>query len=550
VARVLVVEDDPDQLRVRRQLLEAGGHEVAGARTTADAARLLDVFLPQVLVTDLRLPSLEDGLELIRTTASRPAAPGIVVLSGWPEQLDGLPEAAQVDRVLAKPFRSAELLAAIRSLLLLLVCLLAVAAPSAAQSFRFEVSRPAEVVAEMEMSSPNSDWGSPGREAALAVLTLDSRAVQHVMLWAGAEPHTYSAFLGALEPGPHVLHIARHPSYSAAESGLRVHRMRFREVPPDDPAWLPLAHAPILYARADTVGRFTDIPLLAYCERLEQDGRPLLQYTIVFSNEDGGTSTRALMARWGRTTDIEYIYRAWLTPSGELERATIQGNGHREVEFQGRREGSHPLLIPATRNNMVAAEGASPIRYQLPPVLLDLSSASREEVMDRHSALYRVMAGELRREGKLRPAGPDDGLKISDPRNYLYIEMKLAGTGFASAAYVRLRGESIWRASHLGRPDYAIHRPGWVRTAIELPEGATPAQVEEIGFGCFVPLMKAPPQAGACRIEAVSKAFLLGSDYVPQPPLWQSSSPVEVPTGTMRVFRAGAPVRNPPSAPW
>jgi len=109
---------------------------------------------------------------------------------------------------------------------------------------------------------------------------------------------------------------------------------------PGDPGWAALAHAPILYARANTIGRFDDIPMISYCERLEEDGRPLLQYTVSFSNEDGGTSTRALMARWGRTTDVEYIYRTWLDAAGEVTRATIQAEDHKEVAFRGQREGS------------------------------------------------------------------------------------------------------------------------------------------------------------------------------------------------------------------
>ena len=89
----------------------------------------------------------------------------------------------------------------------------------------------------------------------------------------------------------------------------------------------------MFYARANTIGKFTDIPLVLYCERLSENGDPFLQYTLIFSNEDGGTSTRALMARWGRTTDVEYVYRAFLNADGSLRRATIQVEGHKEKEF-------------------------------------------------------------------------------------------------------------------------------------------------------------------------------------------------------------------------
>ena len=77
-------------------------------------------------------------------------------------------------------------------------------------------------------------------------------------------------------------------------------------------------------------GKFTDIPLVLYCERLSDNGVPFLQYTVIFSNEDGGTSTRGLMARWGRTTDIEFVYRVFLDASGNRKRAMIQGRGDRK----------------------------------------------------------------------------------------------------------------------------------------------------------------------------------------------------------------------------
>jgi CheY-like chemotaxis protein len=112
--RVLVVDDDADQLRVRARLLELAGHRVAAASTASEALRLLEEFQADVMVTDLRLPTLDDGVALIRAAGERPAAPRIVVLSGWPQQLDERPERRRVARVLLKPARYADLLEAIR----------------------------------------------------------------------------------------------------------------------------------------------------------------------------------------------------------------------------------------------------------------------------------------------------------------------------------------------------------------------------------------------------------------------------------------------------
>jgi hypothetical protein len=349
------------------------------------------------------------------------------------------------------------------------------------------------------------------------------------MLFAGEMPYTYRVFLGELRAGEHTLQVERHEGYSARSAQVHVLGASFLEIAPGHPDYAAFAHAPVLFARQNTIGIFTDIPLLTYCERLQENGQPFLQYTVVFSNEDGGTSTRALMARWGRTTDIEYVYRAYLDPQGKVIRAIIQSRDHKDIEFNGPRMGRHPLLMPVTDNNMVAPEGPSAVRYQLAPILVDLSGSSREKVMEDHPVTWRVMTQELAREGKLRPFGAVDGQKISDPRNYLYIEANVTNNDSRIVAVVRLQGESRWRFADLGRFDYGIERSGWIQTAVELPPGTTPDRLAEIGFACRVETNK--QVSGVCGIELVSKAFFLNEDYRPGAPVWKISAPQKIPSG-------------------
>ena len=68
---------------------------------------------PDTVVLDLRLPEAKDGLALIREF--RAAAPDvrIIVLAGWPLDLEGTPEAQMVNLVLAKPIRTATLVDAL-----------------------------------------------------------------------------------------------------------------------------------------------------------------------------------------------------------------------------------------------------------------------------------------------------------------------------------------------------------------------------------------------------------------------------------------------------
>jgi hypothetical protein len=241
------------------------------------------------------------------------------------------------------------------------------------------------------------------------------------------------------------------------------------------------------------------------------------------------------MARWGRTTDIEYVARVYLEPGGGVERIIIQGPGHKDIVFRSRFDGTHPVLMPVTDNNMVGEAADSPLRFQLAPVLVDLSSASRERIMDENPSTYAVMAAELRREGKFRDFGVVDGEKISDVRNYAHFEYKALHSNSALTVHVTL-ADGRGFASDLGRNDYAISRSGWVRTTVELPPGTKPGDIAGVGFACIAP----PPQekggriahSGTCVLERVSKAFFLTSGYRPGPSWLSLAQPVRLPTGT------------------
>jgi len=114
MTRILLVDDDSGGLEIRKMLLERDGHRVSTASDAATARDRFRELAPDCVILDLRLPSPEDGLALLREF--RGALPGvrIVVLAGWGADLDGRPEHALVDEVLAKPVRSERLITAVR----------------------------------------------------------------------------------------------------------------------------------------------------------------------------------------------------------------------------------------------------------------------------------------------------------------------------------------------------------------------------------------------------------------------------------------------------
>ena len=118
MCRVLLADDDVQQLGIRKLLLEAAGHEVAIAEDAPEARRLLEELRPDVLVMDLHLPKLRDGLSLIHCAGQQDQPAKMIVLSGWTEEFCDLPEEKLVSCVLGKPIRNDNLLEAIKQAML------------------------------------------------------------------------------------------------------------------------------------------------------------------------------------------------------------------------------------------------------------------------------------------------------------------------------------------------------------------------------------------------------------------------------------------------
>ena len=109
---VVVIDDDPDVLRVVRIKLERAGFRVG---TASDAATGLDMVRrrrPDVAIIDLMLPD-RDGLDLVRDLAGLPGgeAPVVLILSarsGMNEIKRGIEAGA--DDYVTKPFSPRELI--------------------------------------------------------------------------------------------------------------------------------------------------------------------------------------------------------------------------------------------------------------------------------------------------------------------------------------------------------------------------------------------------------------------------------------------------------
>jgi len=62
MARVLVVDDDPDVVEACRLYLEKQGHQVAGAFNRAQAMQEIRSFKPELVILDIMMEQPDDGL--------------------------------------------------------------------------------------------------------------------------------------------------------------------------------------------------------------------------------------------------------------------------------------------------------------------------------------------------------------------------------------------------------------------------------------------------------------------------------------------------------
>jgi len=110
MARVLLVDNDPDGVEIRRLLLEREGHQAFSALNVEDARRKFRQTAPETVVLDLRIPHAADGFELIREFRAASPELRIIVLSGYPRDIQDRPEARMVNEIVPKPARPARLL--------------------------------------------------------------------------------------------------------------------------------------------------------------------------------------------------------------------------------------------------------------------------------------------------------------------------------------------------------------------------------------------------------------------------------------------------------
>lgn len=117
--RLLVVDDEPNLLRAVAASLRAGGYEVVTARNGREALLRVAESVPDLIVSDIRMPGM-DGYKLARQlrASARTALVPVVFLTAKDDVADRVEGfRSGVDAYVTKPFEPDELLAVIASIL-------------------------------------------------------------------------------------------------------------------------------------------------------------------------------------------------------------------------------------------------------------------------------------------------------------------------------------------------------------------------------------------------------------------------------------------------
>ena len=110
---ILLIDDDAAALDLRALIFEHHGFQTSKASTVEQARAVFHEHQPSAVVMDLRIPSTEDGLALIREFRGTSTSVRLIVLSGWPADLDRCPEARMIDALFAKPAHPSLLIQAV-----------------------------------------------------------------------------------------------------------------------------------------------------------------------------------------------------------------------------------------------------------------------------------------------------------------------------------------------------------------------------------------------------------------------------------------------------
>ena len=298
-------------------------------------------------------------------------------------------------------------------------------------SARVHTDGTAPVALAFEAAAPNTTWIDASRASAPVAVYVDG-SYSATTLVVGEHPGAYSVNIGVLSAGEHTVELRF--AKDRAPRGVQPPLVAYPHgVSVTGDAALAERHAPIIELRDAAASSgpmrsaWDDAPLAVFpVVHQTMGGGRIIEYHVVFSNENGGTKTADLMSQYGNTLDVEPIFRVQLDAAGRVMAEQYQAPLHHWTKFDGERSAGRPIVRVSTTNNLVSARistsGAE--RWSNTLTLRTGSLNGTEPAMTdadviRVSPWIRTIAErELVREGKIDTRHPNRE-QIFSPDRYL-----------------------------------------------------------------------------------------------------------------------------------
>ncbi|MCW2972047.1 MAG: hypothetical protein JWN72_320 [Thermoleophilia bacterium] len=343
---------------------------------------------------------------------------------------------------------------------------------------------------EFDADAPGCDWAVQERAAAIVAVYVDGRyhssvIVQHERTGA------YGVTLGPLAPGLHDVELRAatdlvDPAVALPTVGaLRAKQLTGEQAQID-------AHAPVVELYNTNPGSLRSasangVPVLMLpAVTRHADGSKTIEYRVLFTHEEGGTTDPDLLAHHGRAVDSEYCYRVTLDRDGTVTDERYQSAVHKWKRFTGTRENGRPVLRVCTPNHMFSERAhvnAGDLRERWSLATTPAISAEQSEytTMLANPWTWQLMAKELRRGGNIASDDAHRGVReIADPTRYVYLEQLPQAVRDAAVAAGHI-GLTLTDGRHVEVAAPAGMGKGYfARTAIELPKGVRSGDVRSI----------------------------------------------------------------------
>jgi len=121
MAKILLIDDDPQVRAVLKGFLQIGRHQVLEAGNGVQAKKLLTDVQADLVITDIVMPE-SDGFEVIMSCARKDQPLKIIAITGGSPNLAqqtllAIAQKMPVNKVLSKPVTCEELLTAVQDVL-------------------------------------------------------------------------------------------------------------------------------------------------------------------------------------------------------------------------------------------------------------------------------------------------------------------------------------------------------------------------------------------------------------------------------------------------